>query len=151
MTSRSGSSKTNIKLCRPKNPAAEMGEGEWVIIICIYWTCSIYCYCLIPFYALLLFLLLSYPHSLSLSISLKHTHSFYHSLLLLLLLSHTHTHSLSLSLTHTHAHTSCLSVYGPFRGSGARKRHPYTLLDADEWKKIVERLSLINTATGKVQ
>ena len=56
------------------------------------------------------------------------------------------------SLLVTCAHTACIlnPVYGPFRGAGTRQRHPYTLLQADEWMKIVDRMALLNSATGKV-
>ena len=56
------------------------------------------------------------------------------------------------SLLVTRAHTACIlnPVYGPFRGAGSRQRHPYTLLQADEWMKIVDRMALLNSATGKV-
>ena len=52
----------------------------------------------------------------------------------------------------TCSHTACIlnPVYGPFRGAGTRQRHPYTLLQADEWMKIVDRMALLNSATGKV-
>lgn len=39
--------------------------------------------------------------------------------------------------------------YGPWRKQEPRSRHPYTMLEADEWMKIQESLQLLDASTGK--
>jgi len=40
--------------------------------------------------------------------------------------------------------------YGPWRDHRPRPRHPYTLLPASEWMKVIEKLRLVSDEGGKV-
>ena len=39
--------------------------------------------------------------------------------------------------------------YSPYRGSGIRPQHPYTLLGASEWMEIANKLYMVDESTGK--